>query len=107
SSFSFSILVHHHPHPFPYTTLFRSGQSSPVQFRVLEHESPITAILAEAQNADLVLIGIGEEWGLESHVFSWRRQRIAEDCPTSLDRKSTRLNSSHGSISYAVFCLKK
>src|SRR5207245_9550573 len=27
--------------------------------------------------------------------------------PGSLDRKSTRLNSSHGSISYAVFCLKK
>src|SRR5438128_3659957 len=31
-----------------------------------------------------------------------------EPCPgTSRDRKSTRLNSSHGSISYAVFCLKK
>jgi nucleotide-binding universal stress UspA family protein len=60
------------------------GQSSPVRFRVVEHESPVTAILAEAQNADLVLIGIGAEWGLESHVFSWRRQRIAEDCPTSL-----------------------
>src|SRR2546422_6205611 len=28
-------------------------------------------------------------------------------CPSSLDRKSTRLNSSHGYISYAVFCLKK
>src|SRR3989337_1336774 len=28
-------------------------------------------------------------------------------CPASVDRKSTRLNSSHGSISYAVFCLKK
>src|SRR3989337_2982283 len=28
-------------------------------------------------------------------------------CQTSADRKSTRLNSSHGSISYAVFCLKK
>src|SRR5207245_10334378 len=27
--------------------------------------------------------------------------------PTAIDRKSTRLNSSHGSISYAVFCLKK
>src|SRR6266542_6527916 len=28
-------------------------------------------------------------------------------CPSAGDRKSTRLNSSHGSISYAVFCLKK
>src|SRR5699024_11352598 len=31
----------------------------------------------------------------------------SEDIPLSLDRKSTRLNSSHVSISYAVFCLKK
>src|SRR5207245_11689580 len=30
-----------------------------------------------------------------------------EEGPLALDRKSTRLNSSHGSISYAVFCLKK
>src|SRR2546422_5908286 len=32
---------------------------------------------------------------------------VANDLPTSRDRKSTRLNSSHGYISYAVFCLKK
>src|SRR6266542_6297659 len=36
----------------------------------------------------------------------WRRGRCPP-CPRSPDRKSTRLNSSHGSISYAVFCLKK
>src|SRR5687768_3590393 len=34
-------------------------------------------------------------------------RRLADDGPGSLDRKSTRLNSSHGYISYAVFCLKK
>src|SRR5689334_24018450 len=33
--------------------------------------------------------------------------RFREDVPTYKDRKSTRLNSSHSSISYAVFCLKK
>src|SRR2546430_6226101 len=33
--------------------------------------------------------------------------RAAFTCRTSLDRKSTRLNSSHSQISYAVFCLKK
>src|SRR5207245_10268187 len=36
-----------------------------------------------------------------------RRPRAAESHHRALDRKSTRLNSSHGSISYAVFCLKK
>src|SRR5207245_7572207 len=45
------------------------------------------------------------EWEVEKHrraVTDWERRRYFE-----IDRKSTRLNSSHGSISYAVFCLKK
>src|SRR5207245_6209413 len=46
---------------------------------------------------EVVLIGHDERTSL----------RPAADCATGLDRKSTRLNSSHGSISYAVFCLKK
>src|SRR2546430_16547004 len=37
---------------------------------------------------------------------SWRQQRIVP-CSGRRDRKSTRLNSSHSQISYAVFCLKK
>src|SRR2546422_3008012 len=37
----------------------------------------------------------------------WLRTNAAYVMPGSLDRKSTRLNSSHGYISYAVFCLKK
>src|SRR6266542_6037115 len=36
-----------------------------------------------------------------------RALELAREHPIDLDRKSTRLNSSHGSISYAVFCLKK
>src|SRR3712207_7981550 len=36
-----------------------------------------------------------------------RRRRARGDLPRRLDRKSTRLNSSHANISYAVFCLKK
>src|SRR5438128_3552993 len=41
---------------------------------------------------------------------SWHRPDwtcCGTPCPSTGDRKSTRLNSSHGSISYAVFCLKK
>src|ERR1039457_7453807 len=34
-------------------------------------------------------------------------EKNTRDCPSSIDRKSTRLNSSHLVISYAVFCLKK
>ena len=34
--------------------------------------------------ADLVVIGVSEEWGLESHLFGLRPERIAASCPTSL-----------------------
>src|SRR5207245_6188910 len=37
----------------------------------------------------------------------WKRKPASEWTVEEADRKSTRLNSSHGSISYAVFCLKK
>src|SRR5690348_18457264 len=37
----------------------------------------------------------------------WRARILGERTPARIDRKSTRLNSSHPSISYAVFCLKK
>src|SRR5258707_10891144 len=43
---------------------------------------------------------IGLRFGVAA-ATAWR------DAPTGLDRKSTRLNSSHANISYAVFCLKK
>src|SRR2546427_6092160 len=42
----------------------------------------------------------------ESAHPGWRRSRHGR-CATRQDRKSTRLNSSHSQISYAVFCLKK
>src|SRR3712207_7293253 len=76
---------------FPYTTLFRSG----------ENESPPIA-------AD----GLAQELGVR-HRPDHREQRIGPDrlrrpaLQVLEDRKSTRLNSSHANISYAVFCLKK
>src|SRR5688572_31127228 len=68
---------------FPYTTLFRSRAAQAKRLRSL------TDITVEARHRLL-----DEETFdvLEAHV---------------LDRKSTRLNSSHSQISYAVFCLKK
>src|SRR2546430_8470912 len=75
---------------FPYTTLFRSQTMS------------------EVDNLE----------SLRGHLVSARRQQVAKArwkstpkrqvaSPMARDRKSTRLNSSHSQISYAVFCLKK
>src|SRR2546429_6099335 len=72
---------------FPYTTLFRSQQlmARPEHLYVLE--SSLDGVKRdEARRATLTFF-------------------LA--CPREGDRKSTRLNSSHGYISYAVFCLKK
>src|SRR5256885_17176914 len=89
SSFFFFLMIRRPPRStlFPYTTLFRSGPSR------------YQSISAYAQR----------------DIADWSSQLILGDTYTdgeimdsvSLDRKSTRLNSSHLVISYAVFCLKK
>src|SRR2546422_6923977 len=84
---------------FPYTTLFRS-----VGGRALPTLSPEDLVLA------LCAHGTHHGWSrLEwiADVARLARAEAAVDWQTVLDRKSTRLNSSHGYISYAVFCLKK
>src|SRR3712207_7563816 len=119
---------------FPYTTLFRSPRARPPQAHQPVVAHPVIAALelhylvAPAEGArephgvgvglraagaephllraghrahdlgcelDAVLV-VGEEGGAAPHLLHDRR-----------DRKSTRLNSSHANISYAVFCLKK
>src|SRR5687768_17891343 len=84
---------------FPYTTLFRSVR----QFRVIEGH----ALGLEPGDGF-----IQREIGRVRRQRRIRRQhRLGKDraalLPAVQDRKSTRLNSSHGYISYAVFCLKK
>src|SRR3712207_6911344 len=77
---------------FPYTTLFRS-------------------LLHQLQAVDRAELPAHDA----SHARSSRRQRrrapttsvTSSSLPSQSDRKSTRLNSSHANISYAVFCLKK
>jgi nucleotide-binding universal stress UspA family protein len=61
-----------------------SSQPAPVTFRVVEDISPVGVVLHQAQQFDLVVIGVAEEWGVESHLFGWRPERIARDCPCSL-----------------------
>src|SRR2546429_4801475 len=75
---------------FPYTTLFRSVFSA--------RASPKHAILSVMPTLDGSLARV-----------SWLGRQATRQAPVGslTDRKSTRLNSSHGYISYAVFCLKK
>ncbi len=65
--------------------VFHDPQSpTPVTMRVIEDSSPVGVVLHQAQQADLVVVGVAEAWGLESHLFGWRAERIARDCPCSL-----------------------
>src|SRR2546430_4124350 len=73
---------------FPYTTLFRSHTR--VVLRVI---GDVTRVVVLLESADAVL--------------EPRRAGARPRARQRLDRKSTRLNSSHSQISYAVFCLKK
>src|SRR5207244_13451724 len=90
------------PPPFPYTTLFRSVKAG-ILPKVAGH---VAAIYVEAVP--------GETETRLSRALKRRFPEVPEDLPRALasirqglDRKSTRLNSSHQIISYAVFCLKK
>src|SRR2546429_5188498 len=69
---------------FPYTTLFRSNQTA--------NSSAVSGVCSA---------------GLSTQVQPAAMAGASFQAAMSRDRKSTRLNSSHGYISYAVFCLKK
>src|SRR5258705_7101383 len=77
---------------FPYTTLFRSRTEMPVGF-----VGPPDA-LEEARERDVCR---------PCRLRGEARLEVTLSFSPKLDRKSTRLNSSHLGISYAVFCLKK
>src|SRR5258708_30765169 len=85
---------------FPYTTLFRSVHRGAAEFFGRDH------LVGDG----LHHIGAGDEHvaGVLHHEDEvGHRRRIDVAAGAELDRKSTRLNSSHQIISYAVFCLKK
>src|SRR2546422_7464748 len=83
---------------FPYTTLFRSLLGPP-----FFHANDEGALPAVGQGSQHPADRSGAHDVVERrHAAAARRHRAHRT-----DRKSTRLNSSHGYISYAVFCLKK
>jgi Kef-type K+ transport system membrane component KefB len=59
-------------------------QPLPVQLRVVESADPVGTVIEQSADFDLVVIGVAEEWGLESQLFGWRPERIAAGTPTSL-----------------------
>src|SRR5690606_40832331 len=92
--------------PFPYTTLFRSmklarrlAANAPLVMAMLKRFAAATVPQSPVETAGLA-------WRETERVF---RSADYQEGLASFreDRKSTRLNSSHVKISYAVFCLKK
>src|SRR3712207_8476943 len=82
---------------FPYTTLFRSEQAGVAEDDDRE-AAPPAAQCGEDEQDD-------EDQIERLHTLELNRM-VGTACARG-DRKSTRLNSSHANISYAVFCLKK
>src|SRR3712207_8851107 len=84
---------------FPYTTLFRSQYETRPCTDFLEGRA-CASCLVDRVDTDLILAHRRLNGGAMLTPGS-------EPPPATRDRKSTRLNSSHANISYAVFCLKK
>src|SRR3712207_8072075 len=92
---------------FPYTTLFRSEGSLLLWLLVLTGFSATAVSLARRRAQDLVVWVVPLLGGV-SAFFAFLLVAVASPFATQAappeDRKSTRLNSSHANISYAVFC---
>src|SRR3712207_7434216 len=86
---------------FPYTTLFRSdflARQFKVTGGVISNAALGAAFLAAEEDTPI---------GMRHVVLALKREFQKLGRLRTEDRKSTRLNSSHANISYAVFCLKK
>src|SRR5206468_9362425 len=105
---AFSFMLRRHPRStlFPYTTLFRSGRMK-AGVSIAQAEAALDVLYHRFQTrrprsgklSDIKILLRPGGQGLGELRSQYERPL--------LDRKSTRLNSSHDQISYAVFCLKK
>src|SRR2546430_13699133 len=88
---------------FPYTTLFRSLDLGTVEPTVAGPKRPQDRVPLRQAKSSFTKVMEGQP---DKHV-PVRNNGDSFDLSSGADRKSTRLNSSHSQISYAVFCLKK
>src|SRR2546422_5991161 len=100
-SFFFFLMIRRPPRStlFPYTTLFRSRRTGFFTLIAAANYNPRAYTLNEKFEKAPPDPLVRYLWQMhDENIHEWQAR---------LDRKSTRLNSSHGYISYAVFCLKK
>src|SRR5205814_10466861 len=92
---------------FPYTTLFRSALHAADELAD-PHQEPGQQTEQKRRLESIRHAATPSFDGGDGGLFEGRQERPVRSCPATLvsDRKSTRLNSSHLGISYAVFCLK-
>src|SRR3712207_8142877 len=86
---------------FPYTTLFRSADDL-IEALTIAHRAGGDALLPVLDQLAASLRGQRE---VQEAIATAQHRTVLQ--ARFLDRKSTRLNSSHANISYAAFCLKK
>src|SRR3712207_6949266 len=86
---------------FPYTTLFRSGRAGAEALlaRLTAGKGELLFVAGQVRRSMAGLV-------IHPVCLVWQEGNVRTALQPS-DRKSTRLNSSHANISYAVFCLKK
>src|SRR5688572_32134358 len=89
---------------FPYTTLFRSLRVPPFDiFEPTSYQVFVAPGILELEPLDQ----LAQLHEIDEHRTMVHPHGFLLDLSPARDRKSTRLNSSHSQISYAVFCLKK
>src|SRR5947208_8999870 len=87
---------------FPYTTLFRSHSGAALLFKIWTTHLRSLFLQTQVEKMQSTIVGKYMELPVLLGILASMPPQ-----PLSIDRKSTRLNSSHQIISYAVFCLKK
>src|SRR3712207_8249828 len=85
---------------FPYTTLFRSHLLATLDLVVLVDDRPVLGARTAVDGLAVAVHRVDPVVAVAARV-------LVLAAAADEDRKSTRLNSSHANISYAVFCLKK
>src|SRR3712207_8723217 len=92
---------------FPYTTLFRSKAHRPVSYQVHDRGMRVRREVLGDEHVDAAIARTTEFTADFQDLITRYAWGEIWTRPGLEDRKSTRLNSSHANISYAVFCLKK